>query len=587
MPSSSDYILAKKIFAIKQNYDMVAQSDDCCYGPTFIGDCPPSIPGPPGPSGDRYLTSFTKKIHQYVLDTGAIGLQLEPNLAYVHGQSIYCVHDTATAPFDYFKGTVKTYHPTTGLMHVENIHSVSCNFEYSTERTYKINIDYSTCVDESDDIAHNHSITLDNETDDRNYITFSAKTQGPLYPKTSHDLSFVPNTGELYTNVIYESKQANATSAKYLAQDDALNFVKKLKPIKFSQQSETHYGFLATKDFAEENPGIAKNNSICYSDFSAPIISVLQTLVDKMSQIEIRMTQMEKRMNQLVEYQKNDHHSHGVISVSGIHRRAFCIEDGKHRPAYHDIKPAEPDCKPHVPECKPAVPECKPLVPECNTTVYASRPHILDCIPHVPECNTTVYASRPHILDCIPHVPECNTTVYASRPHILDCKPPVPECKPPVPECKPPVPESRPHISDYKPPTKPSVPEYKPPTKPPVYESRPHISDCIPPTKPPVTDCIPPTKPPVYESRPHISDCKPTPPPKPIECIPPPRVTCPNPNNYSKEELYALASLVDYIVPGEEKVSVCEIKQVDDLGDVIHLIAEATRKYNREHPTNP
>ncbi len=574
MPSSSDYILAKKIFAIKQNYDMVAQSDDCCYGPTFIGDCPPSIPGPPGPSGDRYLTSFTKKIHQYVLDTGAIGLQLEPNLAYVHGQSIYCVHDTATAPFDYFKGTVKTYHPATGLMHVENIHSVSCNFEYSTERTYKINIDYSK-NENNDDIAHNHSITLDNESDERNYITFSAETQGPLYPKTSHDLSFVPNTGELYTNVVYESKQSNTITR--LAPDDALNFVKKLQPKKFSQQSETHFGFLA-EDIAQENPGIAKHNSISYSDFSAPIISVLQTLVDKMSQIEIRMSQMEKRMNQLAEYQKNDHHSHGVISVSGIHRRAFCIEDGKHRPVYHDIKPAEPDCKPHVPECKPSVPdckphvpECKPSVPECKPTVYASRPHISDCIPQVSECKPTVYASRPHISDCIPQVSE-------SRPQVSESRPQVPECKPTVSECIPTVYASRPHILDCIPPvpeSRPSVPE----SRPPIYESRPHISDCIPP--------VPESRPPVYESRPHISDCKPTPPHKPIECIPPPRVTCPNPNNYSKEELYALASLVDYIVPGEEKVSVCEIKQIDDLGDVIHLIAEATRKYNRENPTNP
>jgi hypothetical protein len=47
-----------------------------------------------------------------------------------------------------------------------------------------------------------------------------------------------------------------------------------------------------------------------------------------------------------------------------------------------------------------------------------------------------------------------------------------------------------------------------------------------------------------------------------------------------------LATLVDYLVPGEEKVTPCEIKQVDDLGDVIHLIAEATRKYNREHSSS-
>ena len=418
---------------------MVAQSDDCCYGPTFIGDCPPSIPGPPGPSGDRYLTSFTKKIHKYVLDTGSIGLQLEPNLAYIHGQSIYCVHDTVTAPFDYFKGTVKTYHPATGLMHVEHIHSVSCDFEYSTTRTYKINIDYSTCADE--DIAHNHSITLDNTTDDRNYIAFSAQTQGPLYPKTSHDLSFVPNTGELYTNVVYESKQANTITP--LAPDDALNFVKKLQPKQFSQQSEIHYGFLA-EDIAQENPGIAKNNSISYSDFCAPIISVVQTLVDKMSQMEIKMAQMEQRLNQLAEYQQNDHHSYRVISMSGIHRRAFCMEDGKHRPAHHHIKPPVPDCKP----TNPPVPDCKPTT-----------------------------------------------------------NPPVPECKPPA---KPPVPECKPH-----------------------------------------------------------------------------QPTCPNPYHYSKEELYALASMVDYIVPGDEKVSLCEIKQVEDVGDVIHLIAEATRKYNLEHPTKP
>jgi len=45
--------------------------------------------------------------------------------------------------------------------------------------------------------------------------------------------------------------------------------------------------------------------------------------------------------------------------------------------------------------------------------------------------------------------------------------------------------------------------------------------------------------------------------------------------------------MVDYIVPGDDKVSLCEIKQVEDVGDVIHLIAEATRKYNLEHPTNP
>jgi hypothetical protein len=44
-----------------------------------------------------------------------------------------------------------------------------------------------------------------------------------------------------------------------------------------------------------------------------------------------------------------------------------------------------------------------------------------------------------------------------------------------------------------------------------------------------------------------------------------------------------LATIVDYLVPCEEKATPCEIKQLDDLGDVLHLIAEATRKYKSEN----
>jgi len=509
MPSSSDYILAKKIFAIKKNYDMVVESDDCCYGPTFIGDCPPNIPGPPGPSGDRYLTSFIKKIHKYVLDTGAIGLQLEPGLAYVHGQSIYCVHDTYTAPFDYFKGSVKTYNPTTGLMHVEHIHSISCDFEYSTERTYKINIDYSIHKDDdAADIAHNNSITLDNTTDDRNYLIFSSETNGPLYPKTSQHLSFSPDSGELYSGYVYEDKQSNATET--LSQDDALNFVKKLQPKKFSQHSETHFGFLA-EDIELKNMGIAKNNSISYSDFCAPIISVLNHVVDKISQIELRMTQMEQRMNQLADYQKNDHHSHSIISMSGIHRRAFCMDNGKHIPVYRDVKPptkpVEPECKPPTKPVEPTKPPTKPVEPECKPPTKPVEP---------------------------------------TKPPTKPVEPTKPPTKPVEPECKPP--------------TKPVEPECKPPTKPVVPE-------CKPPTKPVVPECKPPTKPVVPE-------CK------------PPQETCPNPHHYTKEEIRELAKMVDYLVPGDERISHCEVKQVDDIGDVIHLIAEATRKYNSTHPSS-
>jgi hypothetical protein len=293
MPSSSDYILAKKIVAIKKDLINSSIGDNNCYyncNSTVIGDdydCRQTV------SGDRYLTIFSETIHKYVINTGSIGIQLEPGLAYTHGQNIVCVSNTSIAPYDSFKGSVMSYNADTGIIVINKIHDISEGFIYSTSRSYKLNIDNS---------SENLNISLDNQTDTPCYPNFLPASQGQFTnPRTSQYMTFTPTNGELSVNTLYET--TNATTRKNIQDLEtsyAVNFIKQLKPKKFTylkQENIKRFGLLSEdipKTFQNEQLGVSNNaNGVAYSELIAPIISSMNMIFDKLDNLEARFSQME------------------------------------------------------------------------------------------------------------------------------------------------------------------------------------------------------------------------------------------------------------------------------------------------------
>ena len=311
MPSSSDYTLAKKILNIQKNMNLITDFDsNNCYNcnSTVIGNDyavsgQQGPPGPPGPPGDRYLTTFTDTLHKYVMDTGSIGVQLENGLAYIHGLHIRCVHDVS--PYDNFTGTVMSYNNTTGVMIINNINNISPGFAYSTERTYKINVDnYYEDLD-----ANNQSTTVsilnDNTTNSPCYVNFTTTTTGELTSiNTSNKIAFSPSNGELSINSIRETTNSQTrVNISPLDDDYSTTFVKNLAPKKYSITTEPNkqrFGFLA-EDISSvyDNIGMVNNNSICYSEIIAPIVSVLKSVLTRLDAIDARLDTIDGSISQL------------------------------------------------------------------------------------------------------------------------------------------------------------------------------------------------------------------------------------------------------------------------------------------------
>ena len=74
-------------------------------------------------------------------------------------------------------------------------------------------------------------------------------------------------------------------------------FITNLAPKKYSiatQPSLDRYGFLAEDITAfYGNIGMVNNNSICYSEIIAPIVSVLQNVLTRLQNAETRISQLE------------------------------------------------------------------------------------------------------------------------------------------------------------------------------------------------------------------------------------------------------------------------------------------------------
>jgi len=304
MPSSSDYILAKKIIAIKKNVDLISSLDNKnCYNncnSTVIGsDCGIIGPqGPPGEPGDRYLTTFKDTIHKYVLDTGSISVQIEPGLAYIHGQRIICIYDTSNPPYDSFCGTVFNYDKKTGVMIINNINNISEEFIYSTERTYKLSIDTSS--NNNNQLAF--SIALDSQSNPSSYSNLTQMSDGALQNAIiSNNMTFSPTTGELTVNTLYETtNNSTRINVEPLEIDYSLHFIRSLSPKKYSfpeQPTVSRFGFLAEDiNYAHEDEqlGLVNNNAICYSEIIAPIVSVLNTVIERLDKIEERISKLEE-----------------------------------------------------------------------------------------------------------------------------------------------------------------------------------------------------------------------------------------------------------------------------------------------------
>jgi len=299
MPSSSDYILAKKIVTIKKDLITSTVGDNNCYyncNSTVIGD---DYDYRQPVSGDRYLTIFSDTIHKYVINTGSIGIQIEPGLAYTHGQNIVCVTNTSIAPYDSFKGSVMSYNSDTGIIVINKIHDISEGFIYSTNRSYKLNIDNS---------SENLNISLDNQTDTPCYPNFLPESQGQFSnPRISQYMTFTPTNGELSVNTLYETTNtASRKNIQDLETTYAVNLIKQLKPKKFTylkQENVKRFGLLSEdipKIFQNEQLGLAKNaNGVAYSELIAPIICSMNMIFAKLDSLEERFAQMENTIQNI------------------------------------------------------------------------------------------------------------------------------------------------------------------------------------------------------------------------------------------------------------------------------------------------
>jgi hypothetical protein len=307
MPSSSDYTLAKKIINIQQNLDFIADlnskpsynnafstvigNDLTPCGGQCIGD-----QGPPGEPGDKYLTTFTDTLYKYIMDTGSIGIQVETGLAYINGHNIRCVNDGLNPPYDSFTATVMSYNKGTGVMILNAISNLSEGFTYSTRRTYKVNIDYYYHNPQS-----NFKIPVlnDNNSDSPCYINFIKQPGGEVTNlNISNNIFLKSLNGELYTNSLFET--TNTSSRMNITPMDeyySVDFIRTLQPKKYytvKKPSLERYGFI-TQDItnAYDNLGLVDSSGICYSDIIAPVVSVLQTVLNRLDSIEDRLMSLE------------------------------------------------------------------------------------------------------------------------------------------------------------------------------------------------------------------------------------------------------------------------------------------------------
>ena len=102
----------------------------------------PSGPtGPCGIAGDRYLTSFIGTIVENDINqtNNVYSFAIEPNLAYLPGQSVYIISNDS---INYFNGTIVSYSAVTGLMSITSIRNISSRFVYNMRVQYSVTIDH-------------------------------------------------------------------------------------------------------------------------------------------------------------------------------------------------------------------------------------------------------------------------------------------------------------------------------------------------------------------------------------------------------------------------------------------------------------
>lgn len=303
MPSASDYTLAKKIINIQQNLELINDLNLPEYNNTYstvigndlypcggqcIGD-----QGPPGEPGDRYLTSFTDTLYKYIMDTGNIGIQVEPGLAYIHGHTIRCAYDTMNPPFDSFTATVVSYNNTNGVMILNGITNISNGFVYSSRRTYKVNIDYYYYNPQP---IIKLPILPDNSSNIPCYVNFSTKPIGESTSFTvSNNIYLNPLNGELFANCVFDNNIKHSRNISPLDEYVAIDFVQNLRPKKYytdNKPSLERYGFLPEDiNLAYDNLGfIDTSGGICYSDILVPTVSTLKTVLNRLDSIEYKQS---------------------------------------------------------------------------------------------------------------------------------------------------------------------------------------------------------------------------------------------------------------------------------------------------------
>jgi hypothetical protein len=150
MTTYNDYIASKRLYTVNNGFSSDGCNSICMStpGPLYDGDYARGmtmyIPGPTGPSGDVYISYFTKIFYaKSLFNNCIIGIKIDDSLAYLPGMyvKVQTVIDPEDDELKYFYGTVHSYDRASGVLVIHTVEHISDNFPYGINKEYVVNID--------------------------------------------------------------------------------------------------------------------------------------------------------------------------------------------------------------------------------------------------------------------------------------------------------------------------------------------------------------------------------------------------------------------------------------------------------------
>jgi hypothetical protein len=155
----------------------MAIKNDIIVGPT----------GPQGMPGDRYSSKTLEKHIFDVTENSFIGLNIEPGLAYISGNSII-VSEVPTkigSAINSFEGIVKYYNSQSGQIIIKNINNIKGTIE-KIPNYYYLNLNAilqpisSSCISPIPILLNNNTINISEQDNDKQYYILNLKNNDEI-----------------------------------------------------------------------------------------------------------------------------------------------------------------------------------------------------------------------------------------------------------------------------------------------------------------------------------------------------------------------------------------------------------------------